>query len=77
METLFSSLAIKCLNNGLRFEFIPESSGVIVMDDYKVVASGWMDKEPVKELKAMHYFIDRHIGGGKDANIVRTQRQVS
>ncbi len=61
MKGLFSSLAVKCLSNNLRFEYIPESQGVIIMDDCKVITSGWMDMDQIKELKKMHYWVDQHI----------------
>ncbi len=77
MESLFSSLAVKCLNNNLRFEYIPESKGIIVMDDYRVITSGWMDMDQIKELKKMHYWVDQHIGGDTNADSLRSQKQVS
>lgn len=63
MEQSIKDLAWKCVQNNLRFEYIPTSTGLIVSDrHYNRIASIWLDDEqPEKELSWLQHEVDRHI----------------
>ncbi len=55
MEELFKELAWTCYQNDCRFEYIPQSNGVLVQDDAgMVVSAGWLEDDVSVVLNRMH-----------------------
>lgn len=73
MEKQFKELAYKCFMHDLRFEYIPASNGIVIMDgEYqKVISSGWIDVHyhtAEKVLKMMNKEVDAHIEEAKNGS---------
>jgi len=68
MITNFKNLAWKCFENDLRFEYIPESNGVVISDGKTLVGSTYLDKYSMPELELLSRKIDWYLNGEINPN---------
>lgn len=63
MQTEFKNLAWKCYSNDLRFEYIPDSNGVIVSDGSTLIGNAYLDQYSIPELELLSRKIDWYLNG--------------
>ena len=63
IEEKFKAVAWKCLQNNLRFEYIPTAPSIMVTNQqHDLIASIWMDDDnPSRELDYLNYKIDEYL----------------
>lgn len=68
MKELFEKLAWKCVKNDLRFEYIPDTNGVLITNGTTLVAHSYLDNYSEQELELMHMKVSRYLGGETEPN---------
>lgn len=64
MKELLGDIMWTCYDYNLRIEYIPESAGIVIMDEHynKVVTAAWLDgDEPEKEARRIVLNIDKYL----------------